>query len=118
MCPPFILPLPHCQGRHTGCPYWRLGLFANKSYIVIYVLLLRFDVLRIYKFLYRTGVWLRAGRLLSALLFEHGEGLVLGGLHDFAFARPFVVDAAEVQHAVYDDAVQLVHVFLAKLRGV
>ena len=40
------------------------------------------------------------------------------GFHDLALARPLVVDAAEVQYAVDDDAVELVLVGLAKLLGV
>ena len=35
------------------------------------------------------------------------ECLVLGGFHDFALARTLVVDAAQVQDAMDDDAVQL-----------
>gem|GEM_PF-4023511 len=34
-----------------------------------------------------------------------GEGPVFGGLHDGSFAWSLVVDAAEMQYAVYDDSV-------------
>jgi hypothetical protein len=37
-------------------------------------------------------------------LLQHGQGFVLGCLHDGTLARPFVVDAHEVEYAVYDDA--------------
>ena len=49
---------------------------------------------------------------------EQGEGLVLVLLHDFSLSRTFVIDAAEVQDAVDDDAVKLIIVGLAKLLGI
>ena len=39
--------------------------------------------------------------------FQQVEGAVFGHFHDFALARTFVVDAAEVEYAVDDDTVEL-----------
>ena len=49
---------------------------------------------------------------------EHGECLVFGGLHDGSFAWPLVVDAAEVEYAMYDHAVQLLVIVLAIGSGI
>ena len=47
------------------------------------------------------------------------SAFVFGGFHDFPFSRSFVVNAAKVQDAVDDDAVQLPFVVIAgKLFGV
>ena len=48
----------------------------------------------------------------------HAERQVFGFFHLFALAGTFVVDAAEVQNAVDDDAVQLLVVALVELLGV
>lgn len=48
----------------------------------------------------------------------HGQRTVLGSLHDFALAGSLVVDAAEVEYTVYDDAVQLLIIFGGKLLAV
>ena len=45
----------------------------------------------------------------------HGEGLVLGGFHDFALTRSLVVDATEMEDAVDDDTVQFLVVGTTKL---
>ena len=56
---------------------------------------------------------------MRLLILSHGERLVFGGFHDFPFSRSFVVNAAKVQDAVDDDAVQLPFVVIAgKLFGV
>lgn len=49
---------------------------------------------------------------------EEGQGAVFGGFHDFAFAGAFVVDAAEVEDAVDDDAVKLLVVGGAETGGI
>lgn len=49
---------------------------------------------------------------------EEGQGAVFGGFHDFAFAGAFVVDAAEVEDAVNDDAVELLVVGGAEAGGI
>ena len=49
---------------------------------------------------------------------EEGQGMVFGGFHDFAFAGTFVVDAAEVEDAVNDDAVELLVVGGAEKGGI
>ena len=49
---------------------------------------------------------------------KEGQGAVFGGFHDFAFAGAFVVDAAEVEDAVNDDAVELLVVGGAETGGV
>ena len=59
-----------------------------------------------------------SGLLAAAHLGETGQGAILGGLHDLAFAGPLVVDADEVEDAVNDDAVELVVVVLAELPGI
>ncbi len=64
------------------------------------------------------GCWPEAQQGFRCGLFEHGQCLVFGGLHLFALAGAFVVDAAEVEDAVNDDAVELVGVFLAEELGV
>ena len=64
------------------------------------------------------GCWPEALLGFRCRLFEHGQCLVFGGLHLFALAGAFVVDAAEVEDAVNDDAVELVGVFLAEELGV
>ena len=64
------------------------------------------------------GCWPEALLGFRCGLFEHGQCLVFGGLHLFALAGAFVVDAAEVEDAVNDDAVELVGVFLAEELGV
>ena len=43
----------------------------------------------------------------------YGESLVFGCFHDFPFPRTFVVDAAKMEYAMDDDAVQLLIVVLA-----
>ena len=48
----------------------------------------------------------------------YGECFVFGGFHDFALSRSFVVDAAEVQNAVDDDAVQFFVIGFAEGFGV
>ena len=48
----------------------------------------------------------------------HGEGTVFCLLHYFAFAGSFVVDAAQMEYAVYDDAAQFVVILLAELLGI
>ena len=53
--------------------------------------------------------------LQNGSAFEQGESLVLILLHDFSLSRALVVDAAEVQDAVDDDAMKLIIVGLAKL---
>ena len=60
---------------------------------------------------------LRLPDRLSSLLFhfgEQGQSLVLGSLHYLAFARSLVVYSAQMQHAVYYYAVQLVVILLAE----
>ena len=57
-------------------------------------------------------------RFSDVLLSPHGESLILCRLHYLALARTFVVDAAEVENAVYNDAVQFLLVCLAKQLGV
>jgi len=52
------------------------------------------------------------------ILSSHLQCLVLRGFHQFALAGPFVVDAAQVEYAVYDDAVQFVLVVLPELLGI
>ena len=42
------------------------------------------------------------------------QGTVLGSFHDFSFTRTFVVNAAEVENAVDDDAMQFGIVVSAK----
>ena len=64
------------------------------------------------------GCWPEALLGFRCGLFEHGQCLVFGGLHLFALAGAFVVDAAEMEDAVNDDAVELVGVFLAEELGV
>ena len=64
------------------------------------------------------GCWPEARLGFRCGLFEHGQCLVFGVLHLFALAGAFVVDAAEVEDAVNDDAVELVGVFLAEELGV
>ena len=54
----------------------------------------------------------------SSLSVQQRQGFVLGSLHNGAFAGSFVVDAAQVQHAVYDNTVQLLVVLSALLLGV
>ena len=46
------------------------------------------------------------------------QGTVLGSFHDFSFTRTFVVNAAEVENAVDDDAMQFGIVVSAKKLGV
>ena len=46
------------------------------------------------------------------------EGTVLGSLHQLTLTGAFVVDAAEVEYAVDDDAVQLLVVRLAECLGI
>ena len=46
------------------------------------------------------------------------EGTVLGGFHQLTLTGAFVVEAAEVEDAVDDDAVQFLVVRLAELLGV
>mgnify|MGYP000425330046 CR=1 FL=1 len=57
-------------------------------------------------------------RLLTGHTFEQGECLILVLLHDFTLSRTLVVDSAEVQDAVDDDAMELIIVGLAKLLGI
>ena len=59
-----------------------------------------------------------ASVLRVAHLVEQRKSFVFSCFHYFALARPLVVDAHKVQNAVYDDAVQLVVVSLAKLLGI
>ena len=49
---------------------------------------------------------------------KEGQGAVFSSFHDFAFAGAFVVDAAEVEDAVNDDAVELLVVGGAETGGV
>ena len=42
--------------------------------------------------------------LCLCFLWMHGEGFVLRCLHNLTLTRTFVVDAAEMQYAVNDDA--------------
>ena len=56
--------------------------------------------------------------ILPLSLPVHCESLVLCRLHQLAFARTLVVDAAEMEYAVYDDTQQLVVVRLAEELGV
>lgn len=51
-------------------------------------------------------------------IFPHFQGLVFGSLHDFAFAGTLVVDAAQVQDAVDDDAEKFCFIRGFKLHGV
>src|SRR3712207_5978641 len=57
-------------------------------------------------------------RRIAVSFISHGERFVLGGFHQLPFARSLVVDAAKVQDAVDDDAVQLVFVRCAELFGI
>ena len=51
-------------------------------------------------------------------MWPQGEGGVLMLLHDLALTRSFVVNAAQVQHAVYDHTTQFVVVLRTALLGV
>ena len=58
-------------------------------------------------------------RVFGSLELPHRQRLILRLLHNLPFSRPFVIDAAKVQDAVDDDAVQLPFVVIAgKLFGV
>ncbi len=61
---------------------------------------------------------MRAGTFSAQICGKHGQSLVLIGFHDLALTRPFVIDTAEMQDAMNDDAVQLIIVGLAKLLGI
>ena len=52
------------------------------------------------------------------VLWEEGEGAVLGSLHQFALARSFIIEAAEMQNAMNDDAVQLLFIGKTQSFGV
>lgn len=54
----------------------------------------------------------------EGLFSNQGQGAILGRFHDFAFAGSLVVDAAQVQDAVDNDAVQFAFVRLVELLGV
>lgn len=49
---------------------------------------------------------------------QQAQGLVLGSLHDFALARPLVVDSTQVQNAMHHHTVELLLIGLAQLLGI
>ena len=51
-------------------------------------------------------------------IFPHFQRFVFCGFHDFAFSRPFVIDAAKMQYAVYDYAVEFRFIRGIELFGV
>ena len=60
----------------------------------------------------------RLARKLAALARQDSKCAILVGLHDLTLARALVVDAAKVQDAMDDGAMQLLVVRLAELLGV
>ena len=54
----------------------------------------------------------------SGIVLPHGECLVFGSFHDFTFARSLVIDAAQMQNAVYDNTVQLFVISASYLFGI
>ena len=77
------------------------------------------------RLLFQRSLWLLARQsllttllLLPSLFSQQCQCLVFGGFHYFALAWAFVVDAAEVEDAVDDDAVEFFVVGLVKLLGV
>ena len=51
-------------------------------------------------------------------IFPHFQCFVFCGFHDFAFSRPLVIDAAKMQYAVYDYAVEFRLIRRIELFGV
>ena len=57
-----------------------------------------------------TGAKAYASPHCRQLVSEHGKRLVLCCFHYLPFARPLIIDAAQVEHSVYYNAVQFLHI--------